>query len=94
MHYLGLIADEEFCVCQVYVVYFKTNKKLIREYPNIREYVKDIYQTPGVAESVNMYHIKTHYFTSHPRLNWFGVIPKGAGPWYTESHDRATKFPN
>ena len=43
---------------QVYVVYFKTNKKMIREYPNLLNYTKDMYQQPGVAQSVNMAHIK------------------------------------
>jgi len=77
---------------EVYVVYFKTNKKALREYPNIRNYVRDVHQTPGVKESVNMYHIKTHYFTSHPKLNYYAVVPNGGDPWWEEPHDRATKF--
>jgi hypothetical protein len=40
-------------------VYFKTNKRFLREgYPAIADYVRDLYQTPGITESVNMYHIK------------------------------------
>lgn len=73
---------------EVYVVYFKTNKKMIREYPNIFNYVKDIYQIPGVAETVNMDHIKRHYFTSHPVLNAYGIIPKGFPIDFSQSHDR------
>lgn len=69
----------------VYVVYFKTNNKFIREYPNIREYVKDVYHLPGVKESVNMHHIKTHYFTSHPRLNSNSIVPGGVDPWWEEA---------
>ena len=51
----------------VYVVYFKTDRKAIREYSNISEYVRDIYSTPGIKESVNIDHINKHYFTSHPK---------------------------
>jgi putative glutathione S-transferase len=72
----------------VYVVYFKTNKRCIREYPALMEYVRDIYQTPGVKESVNIRHIVTHYFTSHPLLNHYGIIPGGPAPWWEEPHSR------
>lgn len=77
----------------VYVVYFKTNQKFIHQYPNMREYVKELYQIPEIQRSVNMNHIKTHYFTSHPQLNWFGIIPKGPGEWYKEPHNREERFP-
>lgn len=43
---------------QVYVVYFKCNKQCIREYPNLREYTKELYQMPGIHEAINMEHIK------------------------------------
>lgn len=78
---------------EVYVVYFKTNRRFIHEYPNLRGYVQDLYQTPGVSASVNMYHIKTHYFTSHPRLNFYAIVPKGGEPWWEQPHDRAKRFP-
>jgi len=75
---------------EVYVVYFKCNKKLIRrDYPNIFNYVKDIYQLPGVAKSVNVKHIKTHYYTSHSDLNTFAIIPKGNPDDFSTPHDRA-----
>ena len=64
---------------EVYVVYFKCNVKAIREYPAIREYCRDVYQTPGVKESVDMVHIKTHYFTSHPHLGPWAIVPVGPG---------------
>jgi len=74
---------------EVYVVYFKCNKYTIRDhYPNIFNYVKDIYQLPGVAKSVNMRHIKTHYFTAHPTLNFYAIIPKGLTVDFNEAHDR------
>ena len=40
-----------------------------------------------------MWHIKTHYFTAHPRLNYFAIVPVGPGPWYDGPHNRAEKFP-
>lgn len=77
---------------EVYVVYFKTNKKFIHEYPNLREYVRDVYQLPGMARSINMTHIKRHYFTSHPTLNTYAIVPVGGAAWWEEPHDRAQKF--
>ncbi|KAF8820912.1 putative Glutathionyl-hydroquinone reductase YqjG [Cardiosporidium cionae] len=62
---------------EVYVVYFKTNCRCIREYPNIMNYCREIYQIPGVRKSVNMDHIKKHYFTSHSKLNLLAIVPKG-----------------
>lgn len=78
---------------QVYVVYFKCNKQFIHQYPNMREYVKEVYAMPGVTESINMWHIKTHYFTSHPRLNYYGVVPLGCEEWWTEPHNRGETHP-
>jgi putative glutathione S-transferase len=72
----------------VYVVYFKTDKKAIREYPSISEYVKDVYSTPGIKECVSIDHIKKHYFTSHPKLNAYAIIPGGCDPWWEEPHGR------
>jgi putative glutathione S-transferase len=72
----------------VYVVYFKTDKKAIREYSNISEYVKDVYSTPGIKESISIDHIKKHYFTSHPKLNAYAIIPGGSEHWWEEPHGR------
>ncbi|CAM6031309.1 unnamed protein product, partial [Sphagnum compactum] len=75
---------------EVYVVYFKCNKKRIMDYPNIRQYVRDIYQVPGVGDSIDIAAIKTHYYTSHPRLNYFAIIPRGpdAVSDFVLPHDR------
>lgn len=78
---------------EVYVVYFKCNKKCVREYPNIAGYVRDIYQTPGVRQSVNMWHIKTHYFTSHPVLNANAVVPVGPEWDLDAPHGRDRAYP-
>jgi len=67
----------------VYVVYFKTNKKFIREYPHLREYVRTLYHTPGMSSGVNARHFIDHYFSSHPVLNHYAVVPKG-GDWWWE----------
>ncbi|KAK1275320.1 hypothetical protein QJS04_geneDACA000753 [Acorus gramineus] len=73
---------------EVYVVHFKCNKKLIREYPNLFNYTKDIFQLSGISSTVNMEHIKRHYYGSHPFINPSGVIPIGPGTDYSTPHDR------
>lgn len=73
----------------VYIVYFKTDRRAIREYPALADYVRDLYQTPGIKESVSILHIKRHYFTSHPLLNAYAIIPGGPPHWWEEPHARA-----
>jgi putative glutathione S-transferase len=69
----------------VYVVYFKTNLRMLKEYQHLREYVLDILATyPEVARSVNMRHIKTHYFCSHAKLNPYGIVPRGPEAWWDD----------
>ncbi|GAB2220315.1 hypothetical protein Droror1_Dr00007960 [Drosera rotundifolia] len=74
---------------EVYAVHFKCNKKLIREYPNLFNYTKDVYQFPGVSETVNIDHIKRHYYGSHPWINPVGLVPVGSNIDYSAPHDRA-----
>merc|ERR1712070_260202 len=76
---------------EVYVVYFKTNKKVIREYANLSAYVRDVYQTPGMRQSVDRAHIKTHYFTSHPVLNAHAIVPMGPETDLDAPHGRDTR---
>merc|ERR1712166_1252658 len=54
---------------EVYAVHFKTNKKLLREYPNLFNYTKAIYQRNGMAQTVNLTHIRQYYYGSHSDLN-------------------------
>ena len=61
----------------VYYNHFKTNKKRLMDYPNLWGYTRELYQVPGVAETVNMDHIKYHYFASHRSINPTGIVPKG-----------------
>ncbi len=61
----------------VYVGHFKCNKRRIADYPNLSGYLRDLYQVPGVANTVNMSHIKHHYYESHGTINPTGVVPLG-----------------
>ncbi|ANO35092.1 glutathione-dependent reductase [Vibrio breoganii] len=61
----------------VYYTHFKCNAKRIVDYPSIWRFVRDIYNEKGVSETVNMDHIKKHYFQSHTHINPFGIIPEG-----------------
>ncbi len=61
----------------VYVGHFKCNLKRIADYPALSGYLRDLYQTPGVAPTVDFGHIKTHYYWSHPTINPTRIIPKG-----------------
>ena len=63
---------------EVYVVYFKTNTRSVAHSPAMLNYCREIYQMPGVAETVNSAQIKEHYFCSHPELNKFSIIASGA----------------
>lgn len=61
----------------VYVGHFKCNIRRIADYRNLQGYLRDLYQVPGVAETVNMRHIKEHYYRSHTTINPTGVVPVG-----------------
>jgi glutathionyl-hydroquinone reductase len=73
----------------VYHYHFKCNLKRLRDYPNLWNYVRDIYQTPGVAETVDVDQIKRHYFNSHESINPTHIVPLGPVIDYSEPHDRA-----
>lgn len=72
----------------VYHYHFKCNLRRISDYPNLWGYLKDLYQTPGVAETVDFDHIKRHYYTSHESVNPTRVIPRGPILNLGEPHDR------
>ncbi len=73
----------------VYVGHFKCNIHRIADYPNLSGYVRDLYQQHGVAATVNMEHIKNHYYASHETLNPSRVVPIGPELTYDAPHDRA-----
>lgn len=72
----------------VYVGHFKCNIRRIADYPNLSGYVRDLYQQPGVAATVNMEHIKQHYYASHESVNPSRVVPLGPKQNLEASHDR------
>ena len=61
----------------VYYVHFKCNVRHIWDYPNLWNYLKKIYQHPGIKETCNLEHIKLHYYQSHPHINPSGIVPTG-----------------
>lgn len=72
----------------VYFGHFKTNRQLLADYPAISGYVRELYQVPGVAETVSFEHIKTHYYASHLMINPTGIIPVGPAQDFTTAHGR------
>jgi len=65
----------------VYHGHFKCNKKKLIEYPNISQFLRDIYQTLGIGQTVNLTHIKNHYYMSHKHVNPTGIVPLGPEPY-------------
>ncbi|MCC7347250.1 MAG: glutathione S-transferase family protein [Variibacter sp.] len=73
----------------VYVGHFKCNRQRIVDYPNLWSYLRELYQVPGVAETVHMDHIKHHYYGSHRHINPTGIVPLGPELDFSAPHDRA-----
>jgi len=73
----------------VYFGHFKCNLRRIFDYPNLWNYTKELYQVPGVAETVDLHHIKHHYYASHETVNPTRIVPVGPQIDYTTPHDRA-----
>ena len=59
----------------VYHLHFKCNRKRLMDYPNLWAYTRDLYQTPGVSDTVNMHHVVRHYHYSHESINPHRIIP-------------------
>ena len=73
----------------VYVGHFKCNVRRIVDYPNLWAYVRDLYQQPGIGETVKLDHIKRHYYASHETINPTRVIPIGPEIDFEEPHGRS-----
>ncbi len=73
----------------VYAGHFKCNLRRIADYRNLSGYVRDLYQHPGIAETVDFLHIKSHYYGSHATINPTRIIPTGPEIDYSAPHDRA-----
>ena len=61
----------------VYHTHFKCNRKLISQYPAMHQYMSSIYRMPGIAATIDMEHIRFHYFYSHRHINPTGIVPRG-----------------
>ncbi len=72
----------------VYHLHFKCNRKRIVDYPNLWAYTRELYQVPGVAETVNFKHIVDHYHRSHTSINPHGIVPINPVIDYMEPHGR------
>jgi putative glutathione S-transferase len=72
----------------VYYGHFKCNLRRIVDYPELWNYVRDLYQVAGVAETVNLNHIKRHYYGSHHKINPTGIVPLGPELDFSAPHDR------
>jgi putative glutathione S-transferase len=73
---------------QVYHTHFMCNKRLVQQYDTLWPYLRDLYQTPGVAETVNMDHIKEHYYTTHPDVTPSRIVAAGPDLDFEADHDR------
>jgi len=73
---------------EVYHVHFRCNRRRIVEYPQLWAYTRELYQWPGVAETVAMAQIKRHYYTTHDELNPKRIIPVGPAPDFLAPHGR------
>ncbi len=72
----------------VYVGHFKCNLRRIADYPNLSGYLRDLYQTPGVAGTVDFDHIKRHYYRTHGDINPTRIVPLGPAMDLTAPHGR------
>jgi putative glutathione S-transferase len=73
----------------VYHGHFKCNVRRIVDYPNLQGYLQDLYQTPGIADTVNFDHIKRHYYVTHTEINPTQIVPIGPALDLARPHGRA-----
>ncbi|HUJ75215.1 MAG TPA: glutathione S-transferase family protein [bacterium] len=76
----------------VYVTHFKCNLRRIADYPQLGNYLRDLYQVPGVKETVDFAHIKNHYFQSHTSINPTRIVPRGFLLDLYAPHDRQRAY--
>ena len=72
----------------VYHYHFKCNLSRLRDYPALYGFLRDVYQTGGVASTCNLEHVKHHYYTSHPTINPNRIVPLGPPLDLLEPHER------
>ncbi|MGQ9427325.1 glutathione S-transferase family protein [Gilvimarinus sp. F26214L] len=74
----------------VYHGHFKCNRQRLEDFPHLSNYVRELYQYPGVAETVSFDHIKRHYYYSHDMINPTRIVPVGPEIDYMRPHNRQT----
>lgn len=96
----NVITEADWCLFttlfrfdSVYYVHFKCNIRRIIDYPNLWNYLKELYQYPGVKETCNLDHIKRHYYKSHPKVNPTRIVPKGPDIDFDTPHNRDFVIP-
>jgi putative glutathione S-transferase len=72
----------------VYHGHFKCNLRRIENYPNLSHYLRELYQWPGIKETVDFDHIKRHYYYSHDNINPTRIVPHGPLLDLERPHDR------
>ena len=72
----------------VYVGHFKCNRQRIADYPNLSNYMRELYQWPSIGQTVNMPRIKQHYYSSHLAINPFGIVSSGPYQDLNAPHNR------
>jgi putative glutathione S-transferase len=77
----------------VYVGHFKCNLRRIADYEHLSGYLRDLYQEPSIADTVDFDHIKRHYYMTHPQINPTRIVPKGPelDLWAPHDRDRLTR---
>ncbi|WP_434771774.1 glutathione S-transferase family protein [Pseudomonas entomophila] len=72
----------------VYHGHFKCNLRRVVDYPNLSNWLRELYQWPGIAATVDLWHIQHHYYQSHATINPTGIVPKGPYLDFERPHDR------
>ena len=72
----------------VYYIHFKCSLRRVLDYPSLQGYMTDLYQQPGIAETVNFDHIKRHYYMTHDAINPTRLVPIGPILDLTQPHGR------
>jgi putative glutathione S-transferase len=72
----------------VYFGHFKCNVRRLVDYRNLWGYTRDLFQLPGIAQTVNFDHIRRHYYTSHKAINPSGIVPIGPELDFSAPHGR------
>jgi putative glutathione S-transferase len=75
----------------VYFGHFKCNRNRIEDFPNLSRFLQTLYRVPGIAATVNMDHIKRHYYISHEHINPTRIVPAGPRLKFMEDADTAVR---